>query len=305
MTGFDSNAAQSGTSSSNSNAYTQGVGAGAIGVANLSGDLSGQWFDPNQSGQGLVIDVSNPDASNKRTMILTWFVYVNGQPTWVQGVGTPQAGSGTQAGQITVQMQVGIFKGSSFPRGNASVTAKVWGTITLTFADANTGVMTWTSTEPGFNSGTMPITHFLPVSLPAQDPVGAKITACYSGNWYNPAQSGDGFEFEVLAVPSPLLVVDWFAYGPDGSPVWLQGAGPISGNQAQMQLQLITGTGAQFPPKFDTTKITHGVWGMATFTFTDPAHASVTWNSTVVGYGTGTQPLQPLAVGFLDRRGCQ
>ena len=304
-TGFDSNAAQSGTGSSNSNAYTQGVGAGASGVANLSGDLSGQWYDPNQSGQGLVIDVSNPDANNNRIMVVTWFVYVNGQPTWIQGVATPQAGSGPQAGEVVVQMQMGIFKGTSFPRGNASVTTRVWGNVTITFADANTGVMTWTSSEPGFNSGTMPITHFLPVSLPAQDPAGAKITACYSGNWYNHAQSGAGFELEVLAIPSPLLVVDWFAYGPDGSPVWLQGVGPISGNTAQVQLQLINGIGAQFPPKYDAAQITQNMWGTASFTFTDSAHASVTWNSTITGYGTGSQPLQPLAQGLLDRRSCQ
>ena len=87
-TGFDSNAPQAGASA-NRNAYSQGVGVNTDitgnSVANLSGDFSGQWFDPSQNGQGLVIDVTNPDAGNNRLLLLTWFVFSNGQPTWVQG----------------------------------------------------------------------------------------------------------------------------------------------------------------------------------------------------------------------------
>lgn len=74
---------------------------------------------------------------------------------------------------------------------------------------------------------------------------------------------------------------------------------------AQVPLALIDGAGAQFPPMFDPAGITQHLWGTATFTFTDSTHASVTWNSTIPGYGSGSQPLQPLAVGLLDRRGCQ
>jgi len=72
-----------------------------------------------------------------------------------------------------------------------------------------------------------------------------------------------------------------------------------------MQLQLIDGAGAQFPPNFNPAQITQHVWGTATFTFTDSAHATVAWNSTVPGYGSGSQPLQPILTGLLDRRACQ
>ena len=306
--GFDSNAPQSGTASSNSNAYAQNAGTSGIGVANLSGDYSGQWFDPNQSGQGIVVDVIHPDANNNRAVLLTWFVYVDGQPTWVQGAGIPKAGSGDQSGAVIVPMnQVAIFKGTSFPLGQAAATGSVWGSITLTFANANTGTMSWTSSYPGFSSGSMQITHFLPVGLPSQDAAGARIRACYSGNWFNPAQSGHGFEFEVIPASPPVLAVDWFAFAPNGAPVWLQGAGTISGNSASMQLQLIDGAGAQFPPNYNPNTIVQHVWGTATFTFTDAAHATVSWNSSLPGYGSGSQPLQPtLGQGLLDRRNsCQ
>jgi hypothetical protein len=308
-TGFDSNASL-GSGNANRNTYSQGVGVNTDvtgnTVPNLSGDFSGQWFDPSQSGQGLVIDVANPDANNNRLMILTWFVFSNGQSTWVQGVGVPKAGAGSAANTVVVQMnQVAIFQGASFPLGEAHATPKLWGSISLTFTDANTGVMNWASSYPGFSSGSMPIKHFLSVDLPAQDASSAKIKACYSGNWFNPAQSGHGFEFEVLPTSPALLAVDWFAFSPSGAPVWLQGVGQINDSSAQMQLQLIDGAGAQFPPNFDPGGITKHVWGTAIFTFTDSAHATVAWNSTIPGYGSGTQPLQPISAGLLDRRSCQ
>jgi Leucine-rich repeat (LRR) protein/Tol biopolymer transport system component len=308
-TGFDSNAAQS-NGNTNRNAYAQGIGAhtGTTGTAlpNLSGDFSGQWYDPTQSGQGLVIDVANPDANNLRRMILTWFVFSNGQPTWVQGVGYPMAGTGADADTVVVQMdQVGIFQGTSFPRGGTAVTPRLWGSITLTFTDANAGTMSWRSSQTGFGSGSMPIQHFLPVSLPVNDVAGTQISSCYSGNWYNHDQPGHGFELEVLPTSPPLLAVDWFAYSPTGAPVWLHGVGAISGNTAQIDLQIIDGDGAQFPPNFNSSTITQHDWGTVKFTFADSANATMSWNSTFPGYGSGTQPLQPLSQGLLDRRGCK
>ncbi len=306
-TGFDSNAPQAGTSSNNSNAYSDGIaGLNSLGVSNLSSDFSGQWFDPNQSGQGLVIDVTQPDANNTRFMSVIWFVYLNGQPTWVLGAAIPKAGTGNQAGKVIVQMdQVGIYQGLSFPIGETTASATLWGSITLTFTDANTGTMSWTSTYPGFNSGTMLITHFQPVRLPANDPPGAQIKACHSGNWKEPTKSGHGFEFEITsssATGTPVLAVDWFTFTPTGAPVWLYGGGIINGNSVQMTLGLINGAGAQFPPRFDPTQVTQNAWGTATITFSDATHAHLTWNSTIPGYGQGQIDLVPTF--GLDRRAC-
>ena len=302
---FDSNAPQSGTASSNSNAYVQGIaGLNSLGVSAFGDDFSGQWFDANQSGQGLVIDVLPPLADNSRIMNLIWFVYLNGQPTWLLGAAVPHAGSGVDAGKVVVQMnQVGIYQGRTFPLGEVTASAALWGSITLTFADANTGMMSWTSSYPGFNSGSMAITHFLPVGVPANDLASAQVKACYSGNWKEPSKSGHGFEFEVIPANPPVLAVDWFAFGPGGAPVWLSGAGPISGNSAQMTLALIDGTGAQFPPKFKASQITQHAWGTITFTFSDATHAHAAWSSSLPGYGSGQIDLVPTF--GLERRSCQ
>jgi len=305
VVGFDSNAPQAGSASSNSNAYVQSIGSlNSIGQSAFADDFSGQWFDANQSGHGLVIDVLPPQPDNSRIMSVIWFVYLNGQPTWLLGAGVPHAGSGNDAGKVIVTMnQVGIYAGRSFPLGEITASAALWGSLSLTFTDANTASMSWTSSFPGFNSGTMALTKFLPVGTPPSDAAGAKVKACYSGNWKEPTKSGHGFEFEVIPASPPVLAVDWFAYTPSGAPVWLSGSGPISGNSATMTLAIIDGSGAQFPPKFNAKSISVHAWGTATFTFSDATHAHASWNSTVPGYGSGDIDLVPTF--GLDRRGCQ
>jgi len=309
--GYDSNAAQPGTSSSNSNAYSQPLGTSSNGVAAMSGDFSGQWFNPEENGHGLVIDVFQPDANNNRIVNMTWFVYTNGQPTWVQGSGVAKAGTGTRSGSVVVQIdKVGIFKSSGFPAGHA-VSAELWGSMTLTFSDANNGTMEWTSNYPGFNNFYEPLKRFLPAQLPAQDAADAQVKACYSGNWFDPTLSGQGFEFEVVTLAGPpeqhLLAVDWFAFDPTtGAPTWLSGVGTISGNSVQAELGLFSGAGAKFPPNYNPTEVKPVDWGSVTVKFTDSAHAQLSWSAKLPGYGSGQLALQPLGgAGPLDRRGCQ
>ena len=303
---IDSNAPQPGSGSSNLNPYRQDTVDPQSVVAGLGGDFSGQWYDPTQSGQGLVIDELQPDANNNRVLLMTWFVFSNGQPTWVQGAGALRTGSGLNAGNAVVQMdQVAIFHGSGFPLGGASAKASAWGSATLTFSDANNGSLYWTSGQLGFNSGSMPLRHFLSVRTTANDSAGA-LPACVSGNWSEPGKSGHGFEFEVLPTSPPLLAVDWFAFAPGGAPVWIYGVGPLNGNSASFQLAIVGGSGAQFPPRFDPARVAPTAWGAFSVTFADSGHGQVSWNSTVPGYGSGQIAIQPtFAPGQLARRACR
>ena len=127
--GFDSDASQSG-GAVNRNTYSQGLGVNTDdtgnAVPNLSGDFSGQWYDPDQSGQGLVIDVDNPYSNNNRLMVREfWFTYSNGQSTgckaWASRNGTVHGLS------VVVQMDgVGIFQGASRSRSDKPA-KQVWG----------------------------------------------------------------------------------------------------------------------------------------------------------------------------------
>ncbi len=296
--GFDSNQSQPNSNSTNSNVFAQ-----ATPTLTLDGSYSGQWDDPTQvpsgPGHGLVLDVITDGSGVPRNLVLTWFAFQGGRSTWVQGVSAPpQAGAGADAGLLVVNFpQVVISQGKSFPLGEPARTFQNWGTITLKFASNNTGSMSWTSALAGFNSGSMQLSHFAYTDLPTADPANAMVRACYAGNWYSPGEVGHGFELNITTQGSSrLLVADWFVFDPAGKPVWLAGTGTIgSGNTVETTLYLVSGSGAQFPPLFDHTKLNYlPAWGTATFTFTDSLHAHVAWNSPLAGYGSGQRDLQPV-----------
>ena len=47
----------------------------------------------------------------------------------------------------------------------------------------------------------------------------AAIDPSYSGSWYNPPESGSGFNLEIFSKTRALLY--WYTYDDAGDPVWL------------------------------------------------------------------------------------
>jgi plastocyanin len=127
-----------------------------------------------------------------------------------------------------------------------------------------------------------------------------------SGNWFNPAQGGHGFQLEFTnqadgGIPSQKeLVAIWFVYTPDGSGQnWIYAQGPYDStrNTVSVPATIFHGTKFPFPlSNFDPNALlgSLGDWGDVTFTFSDCNNGTATWNSTVSGYGNGTIPLQRL-----------
>ena len=134
--------------------------------------------------------------------------------------------------------------------------------------------------------------HVNAVSAP---PPTLAIGGYVSGNWYNPAQSGSGFQLEATdatdpASGLPIMLAIWFVYSPDGnSQNWIFAQGPYdpAKNAVTLPAQLFSGT--KFPPNYvpaDVHGITNG-WGTLTFSFTDCDHGTASWNATAPGYGSG------------------
>jgi len=107
-----------------------------------------------------------------------------------------------------------------------------------------------------------------------------------SGNWFNPDQSGHGFQLEFTT--SGDLVAIWFVYKPDGSGqtwIYAQGAYDSTKNVVTIPAEILDG--AKFPPNFDPHDVGPqggALWGTLTFAFSDCDHATVSWHSDVVGY---------------------
>lgn len=99
-----------------------------------------------------------------------------------------------------------------------------------------------------------------------------------SGLWYNPAQSGHGFE--VTAIDADTVSVAWYTYNRNGAPIWISAlldespAGVLSGNASYIdgiRFGEFSSAGRQLKP-----------WGTLKLTFTDCDTGSVDYNGTLI-----------------------
>ena len=112
----------------------------------------------------------------------------------------------------------------------------------------------------------------------------------FTGNWFDPTQSGHGLMLEVL--PDNRLLAYWFAFDPAGNQAWFGGVGTYSGTTATIPNAVLP-TGARWIPNFDPDSIVPNAWGTLTFTFTSCNRGTVTFNS-AFGFGTGSMNLTRL-----------
>ena len=143
-------------------------------------------------------------------------------------------------------------------------------------------------------------------ALAAAQPPSIALGGYLSGNWFNPAQGGHGFQLEFTDQPDGQvagqneLIAIWFVYTPDGAGQnWIYAQGPYNEASNSVTLPATILHGAKFPfpsANFNSADVqgTLGDWGTLAFTFGDCDHATVNWNSSLAAYGSGTMPIQRL-----------
>ncbi|NEZ02823.1 hypothetical protein G4Y73_01510 [Wenzhouxiangella sp. XN201] len=130
----------------------------------------------------------------------------------------------------------------------------------------------------------------------------------YSGAWYNPERSGEGFILEVLS--DDRAVIYWFTYTPDdsGQQAWIVGVGafdesgivigtpPPGGAVAALDFAaMVQPLGTAFGPDFDSSEIDYLDWGSLRLAFHEDGSARVSWDSELDEYGAGEYALERLA----------
>ncbi|MGH7749682.1 MAG: spondin domain-containing protein, partial [Candidatus Dormibacteria bacterium] len=99
--------------------------------------------------------------TNPPQLLASWFVFAptSGQ-AWIGGLG-PIDGN-----QAVVQGYQVAGPGALFPPdfNGAKVQRQLWGTLTFTFTDCNTGQLSWASTVPAYGSGTL---NLVRLTMPA------------------------------------------------------------------------------------------------------------------------------------------
>ena len=112
-------------------------------VEAVDGGYSGAWYNPAQSGHGVLLEVLENDQA-----FAAWFVFDEaGNPFWVVGTGDVEAN--------VITMDVQALSGTAFPPAfdPDRVERRQWGTITMEFQSCSEAVLSWDSVESAFGSG--------------------------------------------------------------------------------------------------------------------------------------------------------
>ncbi|MEP6484718.1 MAG: hypothetical protein ABJB01_09720 [Rudaea sp.] len=221
-----------------------------ITAAPVDARYSGQWYDPQRSGEGIGLEIL---PGNKA--VVYFFTYppagaTNAQ-TWMVGVGDV--------------IDNGIeFADVQLPSLDASghIQAHHWGRIGLTFNDCNSGAMRWDGPE-NWGSLAVPLVRLaspegLGCGVQGGSPPRAKAA---TGSWDDPTYSGRGFLFEQLS--SQSIATLWFGFDANGAQSWVGGIlnanadGSFSGPVART-------FGTHFGPDFDRAAVHRVINGTLT-----------------------------------------
>jgi hypothetical protein len=79
----------------------------------------------------------------------------------------------------------------------------------------------------------------------------------YSGYWFDPAQSGHGFQIEVQ--DSGQVFLTWYTFAANGERLWVIASGAMNGSSAILNAREVVG--GAFPPAFDPARVQVLPWG--------------------------------------------
>ena len=141
-----------------------------------------------------------------------------------------------------------------------------------------------------FNLGT-----YLPSSYPEASQA-LKVNGYMSGNWFDPAHSGEGIQIEVgeqATYPARYMVVAWYTYDEMGFPYWLLGSGGFNAGDRAADITLSYSGDGGFAGNFGA-KATSATWGTIHVTFPSCGTMKFTYAANAglpgtVPQGTGTK----------------
>lgn len=128
----------------------------AAGSLTISPGFTGNWYDPESSGHGFSIEILPGDV-----MLAEWYAFApDGGQAWIAATGPISGNSAVLQGYYPVGA------GGRFPPNfnPAQLQNQFWGTISFTFADCNSGEVSWLPAVAGYASGSLPIRR---LTLPA------------------------------------------------------------------------------------------------------------------------------------------
>lgn len=238
--------------------------------------LTGTWYNPATSGQGMQFQFS-PDTTTPGagTLFGTWYTYdISSGSTDTQRWYSVQSALMGDAGSANVT----IYQNTGGNFDAAPVTSAVpVGTGTLTFDSCETGSFDY-SFDDG-RTGTIPMQRLLPnvECVETGTPTNPVSDFGYSGAWYNTGMGGQGVLIEINPNDAQAFL-GWYTYAADGESSgasgqrWFTAQSPYTVGTTAINLTIYVSTGGVFN---SGGIVTTNAVGTATLTFTDCQNATL------------------------------
>lgn len=259
------------------NVATNLAGASASVPANASGHVSadqhgltGSWYEAATAGQGLEVEIY-PDlvAPGTGYAQVSWFTF----DTTAGGADHQRwytLGGSVVSGQPTIALTVYRNTGGNFAAPPVTSGSTV-GTATLSFDSCTTGALSYAFTDGSGRAGSIPLTRLTQnVTCDVAGARPANADFALSGNWFDPATSGQGITLEANPVSGALFFA-WYTYAANGAAAgaagqrWYTGLGTFTAGARTSSVQLYETTGGVFDAVSPTTATV--AVGTATITF--------------------------------------
>jgi hypothetical protein len=155
------------------------------------------------------------------------------------------------AGQPNAALTIYQNTGGNF---NALPTtmAQAVGTATLSFATRTSGQLSYNFTDGSGRTGSIPLTRLTQnVTCATATPFPTNTDFAHSGNWYDPATSGQGFTVEVNP-DSGAVFAAWYTHAPMGAPAgaagqrWYTGQATFTAGLRSIPVTIYETTGGIF-----------------------------------------------------------
>jgi hypothetical protein len=264
--------------------------------------LSGSWYNPATDGQGIELEFfAGAVAPDTAYVQGAWFTFdsdaIGGaeRQRWYTFAGNARAGS------ASVAVKIYQNTGGNFVAPPITSAVEV-GTGTLSMASCTSGTFAYTFTDGTGRTGSVPLTRLTQnVTCAASGTPPTNADFGYSGNWYDPATSGQGFVFE-LNPASRVLFVTWYTYASGGQAPgaggqrWLTAQGSYTPGARTIPVTLYQTTGGLLNQP--TTPMPRSVAvGTGTIAFNSCAAVSLTYNFTEGGFAGHSSTLTLSRVG--------
>lgn len=178
--------------------------------------MTGLWYNAASSGQGIALEVfANSRGTGLGALQGGWFTYDVAPAGGVEKQRWYTFGGNVASGSSAATVPIYLNTGGNF---NASpvTTGQTVGSATITFSSCTEGQLAYSFTDGSGRSGTIALTRLMNnVTCSTSSTRATSVDYSLSGNWYNPATSGQGFIVEINPTV-PVIFFAWYTYAVGG-----------------------------------------------------------------------------------------